>query len=214
MEQIDVAILENRELIREGLSSALRCGQPFRLVSTAPTLGQGLPHLREHDPAVILTAVHLPDADGFAATQRLRREAADDPATVLIADRATAQIVMRAARAGAAGVVERSDTLVEIRTAVRTAAAGSGVVDATSMRALVRQHDPATGQALSDREHEVLRCLAAGRETRALADELTVSVHTVRNHIRNLRRKLGADTRLQAVTAALRQGILTVEDLE
>ena len=70
--------------------------------------------------------------------------------------------------------------------------------------------DPATAPraALTDRELQVLRRVAAGRTTEQIADVLDISVHTVPNHVRNVRRKLGARSRLDAVVTAMRQGVL------
>ena len=81
---------------------------------------------------------------------------------------------------------------------------GAGAVATESGR------DPATAPraALTDRELQVLRRVAAGRTTEQIADVLDISVHTVPNHVRNVRRKLGARSRLDAVVTAMRQGVL------
>ena len=93
-----------------------------------------------------------------------------------------------------------------------SAAAGSTGFAADALRAALRSAPDAAAGAgvsrLSPREEEILRHMAAGAQTEQIAEDLDISIHTVRNHIRGLRTKLGARTKLDAVVIAMREGLL------
>jgi DNA-binding NarL/FixJ family response regulator len=97
--------------------------------------------------------------------------------------------------------------------AVRRVHAGEPVFSATDLSRLVRQlrGDGGIGADLTGREREVLQLLAQGATTEALADRLYISKHTARSHVRNILAKLGAHSKLEAVSMALRAGLVTVE---
>jgi len=117
-----------------------------------------------------------------------------------------------AIEAGVSGFVSKTRGLGELTAAVRAAAAGEAVVSPEMLsRLLPRLQRGGTGMArvtLTEREREVLALVAEGMTNAAIADRLTVSVHTARNHVANLSAKLGASSKLEALAIAVREGLL------
>ncbi len=120
-------------------------------------------------------------------------------------------VLVAAIEAGAAGFVSKTRSLQEVTSAVRAAAAGEAVISPEMLaRLLPRLHRGGTAARsdLTEREREVLGLLADGLSNAAIASTLSVSVHTVRNHIANLSAKLGAHSKLEALSIAVRDGLL------
>jgi DNA-binding NarL/FixJ family response regulator len=120
-------------------------------------------------------------------------------------------VLADAVEAGCAGYITKDKTITEVVSSVRAVHAGeariSGDMLARLLPVMRRGHRP-LGFDLTPRELSVLRLLADGRSTPAVADQLHVSVNTVRNHTQSLLTKLDAHSRLEAVTTALKVGIL------
>ena len=135
------------------------------------------------------------------------------PAAQVVVLTATAadHVLVAAIEAGAAGFVSKTRGLGEVTQAIRAAASGEAVISPELLaRLLPRLHrSPARSPSeLTEREREVLGLLADGLTNAAIAETLVVSVHTVRNHIANLSAKLGAHSKLEALSIAVREGIL------
>ena len=120
--------------------------------------------------------------------------------------------VLRGLEAGADGFLTKDETVRNLADAIRTAAAGEPVVPPGRLVSLLSRLDPerSTGarSTLTTREVEVLALLARGLTTEAIADSLVLSRNTIRNHVQNAMTKLGAHSRLEAVSAAVRAGVL------
>jgi DNA-binding NarL/FixJ family response regulator len=112
----------------------------------------------------------------------------------------------RAMSAGCSGLVAKSGRLDELVIAIKAVASGSTAFPQALMADLLR--DRPVAPALSARELQVLELVAAGAGTNAIAEKLALSVHTTRNHIRNLMTKLGAHSRVEAVVIAARSGLI------
>jgi len=145
------------------------------------------------------------DTDIAATREELVRCAGrDDPAL-------RAAVGVAAIEGGASGFVSKTRGLDEVTHAVRAAAAGESVISGEMLaRLLPRLHrrEAVSRDSLTDREREVLQLLAEGLSNAAIAERLFVSVHTVRNHVANLSAKLGAHSKLEALSIAVREGLL------
>ena len=120
-------------------------------------------------------------------------------------------VLVAAIEGGASGFVSKTRGLDEVTNAVRAAAAGESVISPELLaRLLPRLHrrQPEARDKLTEREREVLELLAEGLSNAAIAERLVVSVHTVRNHVANLSTKLGAHSKLEALSIAVREGLL------
>ena len=130
------------------------------------------------------------------------------PALVLVAEAEHARSLVRG---GAHGALAREASGEQVAAASVAVASGLHVFDPQTFSAVSSPRAPVGAQpVLTPREHQVLDLVASGWSNRAIADELTVSEHTVKFHVRSLLEKLGADTRADAVARAARRGILTL----
>ena len=121
-------------------------------------------------------------------------------------------VLAQAVRAGAAGVISKTNRVAVLVAAIRAAARNEPVITPEALRRLLPLLTGASwrlGADLTEREREVLRMLVSGRSTSALAAGLFVAPATARNHIQSIMTKLGAHSRLEAVSIALRERILS-----
>jgi DNA-binding NarL/FixJ family response regulator len=161
-------------------------------------------------PDVLLLDRRLPDGDGVSAIPELRAIRPSMDVVVLTAAD-NDHVLVQAIEAGAAGFVSKTRGLGEVTAAVRAAAAGEAVISPEMLSRLLPKLTRAAGPEpeLTRREQEVLDMLGQGLSNAAIAERLTVSVHTVRNHIANLSAKLGAHSKLEVLSIAIRRGLLS-----
>lgn len=120
-------------------------------------------------------------------------------------------LLARAIEAGCTGLISKDRPIDDIIDAVRAAAQGRSIVNIdefTSLLTELRQANEPTANPLTPREMDVLRLVAQAHSTREIADELFLSVNTVRNYVSSILMKLGAHSKLEAVAFALRDGLL------
>ncbi len=206
---VRVVIGDNHEMVAQSLGIAIENEPGLEVVGTATTVADCLRLAAEHAPDVVVTELRLGDADGLEATRRLRA-ASPGINVVVLTTNLDEGALTRALDAGCSGFVTKRARLEELITAIRAAASGTTTFPRDMVDRLMRQGGLGrrARAELSARELEVLRLLAAGRSTTTIADELGLSVHTTRNHVRNLMTKLGAHSRLDAVVIAARSGLI------
>ncbi len=130
---------------------------------------------------------------------------------VVLTASAADHVLLAAIDAGASGFLSKTRSLAEVTAAVRAAAAGESVISPELLARLLPRFGRVkvrSADELTDREREVLALVAEGLSNAAIAERLVVSVHTVRNHIASLSAKLGAHSKLEALSIAVRQGLL------
>ncbi|WP_033423917.1 response regulator [Actinomadura flavalba] len=199
---IRVLIAQDVHLFRSGLV-ALLAGEPD-LTVTATVGGDGLATAcREHAPDLVLLDIDLAGADGIAAIASVH-EAAPDCAVVIMADLRRTGDLRRAVTAGARGFVLKDSSPAELVDALRRVARGERVLDAE----LAYAELAAARSPLTPRELDVLKAMAAGGTVSEIAGQLYLSSGTVRNYLARILAKLGARTRVEAVTMARGNGWL------
>lgn len=207
---IRVLIVDDHEMLATSLAHVLGLEPDLLSVGIAANLAQARRMVVTATPDVVLLDHRLPDGEGVAAIAELRSLRPSVQIVVLTASTAD-HVLVTAIEAGASGFVSKSRSLMEVTAAVRAAATGEAVISPEMlMRLLPRLGRTGGGSRhnLTDRETEVLGYLAEGLSNAAIAQRLTVSVHTVRNHVANLSAKLGAHSKLEALTIAVREGIM------
>jgi DNA-binding NarL/FixJ family response regulator len=207
---VRVLIVEDHEVLSSSLALVLDSEPDLRTVGRAATLADARRAIVETSPDVVLLDHQLPDGDGVASIDELRSLRESVAFVVLTASTSDA-VLVAAVQAGASGFVSKTRGVSEVTTAVRAAAAGEAVISPELlMRLLPRFRGPATEPTLklTEREQEVLTLLADGLSNAAIGQRLVVSVHTVRNHVANLANKLGAHSRLEVLSIAMRRGLL------
>ena len=208
--RVRVLIVEDHEVLSSSLALVLDSEPDLQTVGRAGTLADARRAIVETAPDVVLLDHQLPDGDGVASIDELRSLRESVAFVVLTASTSDA-VLVAAVQAGASGFVSKTRGVSEVTTAVRAAAAGEAVISPELlMRLLPRFRGPATEPTLklTEREQEVLTLLADGLSNAAIGQRLVVSVHTVRNHVANLANKLGAHSRLEVLSIAMRRGLL------
>jgi DNA-binding NarL/FixJ family response regulator len=195
-----VLLVEDHLALRRGLEMLLR-DRGFHVVGVGDSAEQGYRLFETRRPDVAVIDVGLGEGNGVALAERILK--LDPDAGVLVytgmTDRKSIDL---AARSGARGFALKAGGPDELITAIRVVAAGGVHVDPAVATLLA----PSTSSArvLTDREREVLALLATGMTGEQAAEALFLSPETIRTHVRNAMRKLGAKTRVHAVALALR----------
>ena len=209
-EPIRVLIVDDHQALASSLAQVLDAKSDLTSVGVAGTVAEAIRLVRSTAPDVVLLDHRLPDGDGVAAIPALR--AARPSMSIVVLTATSADSVLAAAiEAGASGFLSKARSLDEVANAVRAAATGEAVISPELLaRLLPRLHRRSSGgsQELTGREREVLELLAQGLTNAAIGKTLYVSVNTVRNHIANMSTKLGAHSKLEVLSIAVREGLL------
>jgi DNA-binding NarL/FixJ family response regulator len=205
-----VLIVDDHEMFASSLAMVLDAEPDLRVVGTAATCKAALSLVQATAPDVILLDHRLPDGDGVDLIGPLLA-ALSTAQVVMVTGSTSDQVLLAAVEAGAAGFVDKSRSIEEVVSAVRSAAAGESLVSPKLLARLLPRlrRTTETGPALTEREREVLGYLAQGLSNADIAQQMTVSVHTVRNHIVHLSGKLGAHSKLEVLAIAVRRGLVS-----
>ena len=205
-----VLVVDDHEVLASSLALVLDTEPDLTSVGVAGSLADARRLIGTTAPDVLLLDHRLPDGDGVTAIPELRQLRPTLRVVVLTASAAD-HVLIAAIEAGASGFVSKTRGLEEVTAAVRAAATGEAVISPELLTRLLPRlgrRSPTPHQDLTEREREVLGLVADGMTNAAIAEHLVVSVHTVRNHVANLSAKLGAHSKLEALSIAVREGLL------
>ena len=203
-------IVDDHDMFAESLRLALSAQPDFEVVGTAGTLAQAKNMVATTAPDVVLLDHRLPDGLGVDAISELQAIRPESYIVVLTAA-AEDSMLVAATEAGCAGFILKTSPLDELVSAVRTAANGEIMVSSDLLaRLLNRLHHQYDQPAddLTSREREILQLIAEGLTNSVIANRLFISVNTVRNHVQSILAKLGAHSKLEALSMAIRDGII------
>ena len=218
---IRLLLVDDHTSFRGALAFMLGREEDIEIAGEAGNLADARSVLERTPVDVALVDLDLNGEDGMILVQAMHARHPDAVAIVLTANQRAESRAMAVA-AGAVGVLLKTASIPEVIAAVRQAAAGQALITPTELVELYRaaaahQVKTAEGeralQSLTAREGDVLRALAEGLDNQAIADRLYIGHETVRSHIVRILRKLGAESRLQAVLIALRHGYINPNDL-
>ena len=205
-----MVVVDDHSMVAEGLSLIISAQSDMSFVGVASTVAEALLLVERERPQVVLMDYHLPDGDGVdAAAQILARWPKTN--VVMLTGGSAKDLLARSIEVGCVGLLAKNRPGKDIIAAVRSASRGEPVLrtdELTSLLGRVRNPPKQPAQWLTTRELEVLQLLAEGRSTDDIVRDLFISVHTVRNHVRNILFKLNAHSKLEAVAMAVRDGIV------
>lgn len=201
---MNVLIVDDHPLLRAGIAAVIGGEPDMTLVGEASNGREAVERFRELRPDVTVMDLQMPELDGVAATSAILEECPDARVIMLSTYRGDAQ-AYRALKAGACGYMLKSTVRTDLLTALRTVHAGRRHIP-PEIAAELAEHLIET--ALSARELEVLKRVAAGNSNRAVASLMCLSEDTVKSHMKNISSKLGANDRTHAVMIAVKRGII------
>jgi len=210
---IRVLLVEDHRMVREALCEVLQKVPDIEVVGEAGDAREALKQAVDLNPDVVVLDIRLPDLNGIEVAARLR-DAGSRAKLVALSAFADKRFVTAMLRSGASAYVTKSAAGTELVRAIRAVAAGHGYFSpeiAGTLASEVRDR-PLVGDAqpLARREREVLRLIAEGVRSPAIAEQLHVSVATVEVHRRNIMRKLGLRTVAELTKFAIREGIVSL----
>lgn len=202
--KIRVFSVDDHPLLREGIAAIIGNEPDMVMVAQAATGREAIRQFREHRPDVTLMDLRLPDISGIDAMMAIRDEFPDARIVVLTTFEGDVEI-QRALAAGARGYILKSMPPQELAGVVRQVHAGKKRIP-PEVAARLAEH--VSDEALTAREKDVLKHVAGGNRNRDIAELLFISEETVKAHVKHIMEKLGATDRTEAVTIALRRGII------
>jgi DNA-binding NarL/FixJ family response regulator len=211
-----VVLVDDQDLVREGLRMMLDAEPDVEVVAEARSGSEALTKVRLTDPDVVLMDIRMPDLDGIEATARLVRSGSRARVLILTTFDLD-EYVYRAMRAGASGFMLKDGTREQLTSAVRTVAAGDALLAPAITRRLIEDFcrtppvDTALAEAarrLTERELQVLRCVARGLSNAEIAIEMFLAEATVKSHIARILAKADLRDRVQIVVFAYESGIV------
>ena len=209
-----VMLVDDHDLFRTGLRNLLE-EQGVHIVGEAPDGNLALQLVRELAPDVVVMDLNMPGMNGIEATREITRLAPLTRVLVLTISDQDGD-VMDAILAGACGYLMKDSSIQDLMQGIRAASVGESLISphiASKVLQRIRAASVEAGGAvarpeLSDRETEVLRLIANGKDNAEIAQELHISPKTVKNHISNILMKLQIENRIQAAVYAVRSGIV------
>jgi NarL family two-component system response regulator LiaR len=207
--RIRVLVVDDHTMVRRGLAAFLKVFDDLELVGEAASGQAAIQMCAQLNPDVVLMDMAMPDMDGAAATWLIRKQS---PLIQVLALTSFKEeiLVKSALQAGVIGYLLKNVSADELATAIRAAHAGRATLSPEATQALVHavSQPPAPGFDLTERERVVLALMVEGLNNTQIAGRLTVRLSTVKSHVSNILSKLGAASRTEAVTLALRNHLV------
>ncbi|MBV8050118.1 MAG: response regulator transcription factor [Acidobacteriaceae bacterium] len=204
---IRILTVDDHPVLRKGLTALVNAEPDLKLVAEASNGKEAIEAFRSHRPDITLMDIQMPGLDGIQAIEAICREFPEARIIVLTTYTGDAQVV-RALKAGAKAYVLKGHVLDELLDTIRAVHAGKKRIPPDVAAELA---DHATDDALTEREIDVLKLIAAGNGNKQIADQLSIGEATVKSRVTNILSKLGANDRAHAVTIGLKRGIIELD---
>lgn len=210
-DRVRVLLVDDHGVVRKGLRIFLSLADDLEVVGEARNGVEAVEQTAACRPDVVLMDLQMPIMDGPTAIEQIRSQHPDVEVVALTSFH-DESLAKRALEAGAIGYVFKDADEEELISTVRLAGQGRGLVAPEVMRSLLERSESETDYEvrLTEREREVLRLMAVGKTNPEAATQLSISVSTVGFHVHNILTKFGAKTRTEAVTIAVREGLIEI----
>ncbi len=213
---ITVMIVDDHEMVRRGACSYLEAQPDISLVAQADSGTEAVRLAQEFIPDVVLMDLVMPDMDGVEATRRVKRVSPRTQVVILTSFHQD-EYVFPALQAGAISYLLKDVKAIELLEAIRRAARGEATLHPRIASRVIKTFSSLKPEAatlfttLTEREMEVLKLIAKGSSNEQIAEQLVISVGTVKGHVSNILSKLHLVDRTQAAAYAWQQGIVRRE---
>ena len=205
-DEITALIVDDHEVVREGLRLSLSRAPHIRVVGEAADGASAVELAERRKPDVVIMDVRMPGMDGLEATKLLTERVPDVEGARSSPPTRERSLLGRGLESGAKGYILKEAPHQTLVRAIEKVAQGEGYVDPALMPAFLAGKDQT--DMLTAREREILQLLADGMSNADVAGRLFISQETVKSHVRHILTKLEADTRTHAVAIALREAII------
>ena len=207
-QSIRVMIVEDHAVVRSGLAAFFAAFPDLELIGEAENGGEALVRCGLLNPDVILMDLIMPGGDGVNATRQIK-EKYPDVKVIALTSFQEDDLVQGALNAGAIGYLMKNVTARDLAAAIRSAYAGKMTLSPEAAQILVQSRAQAQEfEELTEREREVLKLMVNGLNNTEIANQLVISLSTVKYHISNILAKLGVENRVAAVTTAIQKKLV------
>jgi NarL family two-component system response regulator LiaR len=216
-----ILIADDHAMLREGMRNLLSQEKDFDVVGEAANGEEAVRLAKELKPDIVIMDVVMPKLDGLEATKQVRQES---PATALLILTAYSDIryIIGLLEAGAAGYLLKNAPGRDVVKAIRAVRSGESVLDPEVTRKLVQRlaslsrgsDEREPGGQLTAREMEILKWAARGMSNKEMSEKLFISLRTVKAHMTNIFNKLGCSSRTDAIIKGLKQGYISLDDMQ
>lgn len=220
MDKIRILIADDHALVRDGTRRILEAEQDMEVVAEAINGEEAVQLAMELKPDIVLMDIAMPKMDGIAATKQIKHECPDINVLVLSAYDDD-QFVFRLLQAGAAGYLLKSVHSQELITGIRAVNHGESVLHPAIARKVLSRFvltsqkppDTMTTGELTKREIDFLKLMTRGLSNKEIANEVNLSIRTVQGCLGQIFKKLGVNSRIEAVIYALKEELVTLEEV-
>ena len=212
MEAIKILIADDHPVVREGLIAMLSREVDFKVVGEAKDGAEAVNKAKELSPDVVLMDLRMPEMDGVEAMRQIR-SAMPDIKFIILTTYSDDDYIFSGIEAGARAYLLKDAPREDLFKAIRSVYRGESLIQPVVASKLLDRFSQLSrrapsGEELSERELEVLCLMAKGAANKEISAELNIAQSTVKTHITNIFQKLGVNDRTEAVTQALKKGII------
>ena len=207
-EPIGIVIIDDHRMVADALAELIGAESDLEVLGIAGTVAEGVAVTERTRPDLVLLDYSLPDGNGGMAARAIKARW-PGIALVMLTGAGGQQALSDAVSAGCTGFLIKELHGPVLVDAIRSVYHGEVVIHAKALAELLA-HEAVAPHYLTTREMEVLELLARGTSTEEIARTLYLSSHTVRNHVSNILSKMGAHSKLEAVTVAIRERIVDI----
>lgn len=210
MSMIKVCIADDHQLMLDGLSFIIKNMKGMQLVATAVSGQEVLDYVRDHPVDVLLLDINMPDLNGVEVCKRLFKRKADVKIIALSMYKRQSYII-RMLSFGARGYLLKDDSAEEIERAIQMVVAGEYYFSSqinVDVISLLTSKEGKENDELSEREIQILECIAHGLTNQHISEKLFLSQHTIETHRKNILRKLNAKNTADLVRIGIEKGLI------
>jgi DNA-binding NarL/FixJ family response regulator len=215
MTPIRVLICDDHPVVREGLAAMLRMQPDIEVCGEAADGQQAIDMVRRDPPDIVLMDLRMPVLDGVSAMRGIH-EFAPDVQFIVLTTYDNDEYIFQGIQAGARGFLLKDSPREELFKAIRAVWRGESLLEPAVAGKLIDRFTELSRQttapdSLSERELDVVRLVATGAPNKVIAERLSISSSTVKTHIQSIFQKLNVSDRTEAVTEALRRGLIVLD---